>query len=215
MSQKDVFLASEGDAWHLRNSSGARARKLPEGDPLLVELLQLDAPAATAGARVLEIGCGEGVRLQWLANQRNCECHGIEPSAAAVERAQTAGVTAVRGTAERLPFADASFDIVMFGFCLYLADRNDLFRIAAEADRVLRSPGWLLIHDFYSRHPSRREYHHRAGLFSHKMDYRTLFDWHPHYTNYSHRVQHHGTGAYTDEQDEWVGVSVLRKRADP
>ncbi len=99
----------------------------------------------------------------------------------------------------------------MFGFCLYLCDREDLFRIACEADRVLKNPGWLLIQDFYSPAPVKREYHHRSGLFTHKMDYRTLFTWNPSYVNLVHKVRHHSEGSYTDDPKEWVATSVLRK----
>lgn len=214
MSQKDVFLEGEGDAWFERNRKPAANRELPAGDPLLVELLGLSVPPLTAGTRILEIGCGEGVRLQWLATQRGCDCYGLDPSGRAVEAAASRGVNARRGTAEALPFDDESFDVVLFGFCLYLCDREDLFRIACEADRVLRNPGWLLIHDFFNESPSRREYHHRPGIFSYKMDYRRLFDWHPGYTNYSHRVMHHVTGGYTDDANEWVAISVMRKHFD-
>lgn len=119
-----------------------------------------------------------------------------------------------QGTAEQLPYADQSFEIVIFGFCLYLCDREDLFRIACEADRVLKSPGWLLIHDFYSPTPSKHDYRHYAGLFSYKMDYRTLFTWHPAYTTYSHRVRDHAHGGWTDAAEEWVATSVLRKQTD-
>ena len=211
MSQKDVFLDGEGDAWFERNSGSSAAQEFPAGDRLLAALLQLVEPAATTGARILEIGCGEGARLEWLTAQRGCICSGIDPSARAVAAAVQRGIDARRGTAERLDFADRAFDIVAFGFCLYLCDREDLFRIACEADRVLRNPGWLLIYDFYSDEPRRREYHHRSGLFSHKMDYRRLFSWHPGYSIYSHQLLHHVTGGYTDDRDEWVAVSVLRK----
>lgn len=214
MSQKDVFLESEGDAWFARNPSELAMRKFPEGDLVLTEMLNLSEPAIAEGTHVLEVGCGEGARLHWLAAQYGCECSGIDPSAQAVDAAMKRGVDARRGTAESLPFKDKSFDIVTFGFCLYLCDREDLFRIASEADRVLRRPGWLLIHDFYSESPARREYHHRSGLFSHKMDYRTLFLWHPGYTTYSHKVVHHSSSSYTDDPNEWVGISVLRKHLD-
>jgi ubiquinone/menaquinone biosynthesis C-methylase UbiE len=214
MSQKGVFLGGEGDAWFSRNQ-GAGGREWPGGDPLLSALLELPAspavPVLPRGARILEIGCGEGLRLEWLAANRGCECHGIDPSQQAVNAAQARGIRATRGTAERLEFDDASFDLVMFGFCLYLCDREDLFRIASEADRVLRNPGWLAIYDFYAPQPTSRAYHHHAGVLSHKMDYRRLFDWNPAYTNYSQRVQHHASGQLTDEPGEWVAVSILRK----
>jgi len=104
------------------------------------------------------------------------------------------------------------FDIVVFGFCLYLCDREDLFRIAQEADRVLKPDGWLIIHDFFAKTPTRREYHHKPGLFSYKMDYRRLFDWHPAYTCFSDELNHHGRREFTDDPQEWVATSVLRKR---
>ena len=100
----------------------------------------------------------------------------------------------------------------MFGFCLYLCDSEDLFRIAYEADRVLRDPGWLLILDFYNPTLLKREYRHHAGVFSYKMDYRSLFTWNPAYTCFAHRIVHHLHYAYTDDSTEWIATSVLRKK---
>ena len=100
---------------------------------------------------------------------------------------------------------------MIFGFCLYLCDREDLFRIASEADRVLRPPGWLMIMDFYSPEPRARTYQHRLDVQSYKMDYGSLFTWHPDYEIMTHKVRHHGDANYTDAPDEWVASSVLRK----
>ena len=210
MKQKDIFLESEGNAWLERNTCAAASSAVADSDPLLVELLNL-RPQPGRASRVLEIGCADGARLQRLADTWGCACHGLEPSARAVELARARGIEARQGTADRLPYADQSFEIVMFGFCLYLCDREDLFLIACEADRVLQSPGWLLIHDFYSPAPARRPYHHRAGIFTHKMDFRALFTWHPAYTTYSHKVRDHSHWGYTDTRQEWVATSVLRK----
>ena len=214
MKQREVFLDSEGDAWFERNARLLDSGSLAESDPLLVEIISLSAPSPTQGTTVLEIGCGDGARLGWLKENRGCSCFGVEPSAQAVEVARARGVAVEQGTAEQLPFADYAFDMVLFGFCLYLCDREDLFRIAFEADRVLKNPGWLLILDFYSSTPSKRKYHHRPGLYSHKMDYRTLFTWNPAYTNFSQKVRHHSKGGYTDDPDEWVATSVLRKNIE-
>jgi ubiquinone/menaquinone biosynthesis C-methylase UbiE len=211
MKQKDIFLESEGNAWLARNDRGAAA--VTESDPLLAELLSL-RPQPGRASRVLEIGCGDGARLQRLAEEFGCACYGLEPSTRAVEIARARNIEVLQGTADVLPYADQAFDIVIFGFCLYLCDREDLFLIACEADRVLQSPGWLLIHDFYSPAPARRPYHHRAGVFSYKMDYRSLFNWHPAYTTYSHKVRDHSHGGYADTAREWVATSVLRKQSD-
>jgi ubiquinone/menaquinone biosynthesis C-methylase UbiE len=212
LKQKNVFLEGEGDAWFARNATGLARLKLPDDDPLILEILGFRGHLVPAsGVKVLEVGCGPGTRLAWLKDQLGLECHGVEPSAKAVELAANCGIKAQLGTADSLPYEKHYFDIVIFGFCLYLCDREDLFRIAAESDRVLKSPGWLLIRDFYSPTPSAREYHHKPGVYSYKMDYRTLFTWSANYTVYSHRVTHHEAGGYTDDPQEWVATSVLRK----
>jgi ubiquinone/menaquinone biosynthesis C-methylase UbiE len=210
MSQRGIFLEHEGNAWHQRNSARVQARQLPDDDPALRAILELSS-LPESGARILEIGCGDGSRLAWLKEHRRFECFGLDPSSEAIAVAQQRGIDARQGTAERLTFDDKSFDILVFGFCLYLCDRDDLFRIAFEADRVLRNPGWLLIFDFFSPVPRKREYHHRAGLYSYKMDYRTMFDWNPAYTTVTQRVRQHGNDGYTDDPEEWTAVSVLRK----
>ncbi len=206
MSQKDIFLASEGDAWLARNG-GARdyAR-----DPVLAKVVELEPGRSLT---VLEIGCGDGSRLQYLAKVRGHEVHGIDPSAAAVARAVEKGVHALQATADRLPFEAARFDLVIFGFCLYLWDVVDLFRIAQEADRVLRASGWLVIHDFYARAPRYRDYHHYAGVQSRKMDYKAMFTWHPSYTLASEEITHHVSGAWSDDPDEWTSLACLRKHS--
>ncbi len=207
-SQKDAFLTAEGDAWFARNASGLAAVDWSR-DPVCVQLATLISPGPPT--RVLEIGCSDGSRLQFLAERHGHQVFGVDPSEKAVARALARGVQAVRGTADRLPFVDASFDVVIFGFCLYLCDDKDLFRIAFEADRVLADPGWLTILDFEARAPTYRPYRHRAGIASRKMEYKSMFLWHPAFTLASHRKFHHETLEWTDEADEWVSVACLRK----
>lgn len=213
MKQKELFLQSEGDAWFQRTKTIVSRRILPDDDPVLREIL--DLPLAdkegSKPLRVLEVGCGEGSRLAWLQTNMNMHCSGLEPSAHAVAVARAQGVDAHQGSADKLPFANNTFDIVIFGFCLYLCDRSDLFLIAAEADRVLRSPGWLIIMDFFSPTNRSRPYHHHPEVFSFKMDYRTLFTWHPNYEGMTHKVRHHLKQGYTDDQEEWLSISVIRK----
>lgn len=214
-NQKDTFSTSEGDAWYERNHVAVNQRNYGENDAVIraidqcISILKNDA----LGERLslLEIGCGEGKRLQWLQENKSLECFGIEPSTKAVKAAVQRGVHATKGTADDLPFEKQKFDFVVFGFCLYLCDREDLFQIAHEADRVLKKTGWLIIHDFYSNEPIALPYHHLDGMKSFKMDYRKLWDWNPAYTCFSHKLGHHSRPNFTDDRCEWVAVSVLRK----
>jgi len=66
---------------------------------------ELCAAAIPAGARVLDLGCGDG----WMLRGRNGWI-GIDLSADEVRLAHAAGAIAVQARAEALPFRDRAFD---------------------------------------------------------------------------------------------------------
>jgi ubiquinone/menaquinone biosynthesis C-methylase UbiE len=211
--QRNIFLEGEGDAWFERNHTAIQARLPDDGDPVIAAIKScLSSPRSQGGGTLLEVGCGEAKRLGYIERQFGLEGYGIEPSEKAIEVAKKNGLKVIQGTADSLPFESGKFDFVVFGFCLYLCDREDLFRIAYEADRVLKNQGWLVIHDFFSKNYRQRDYHHFPGVKSFKMDYRTLFEWHPGYTCFSQTLTPHGDTTFTDDPDDWVATSVLRKK---
>lgn len=212
MKQKDIFLQSEGDAYYKR-SLAQEPHPISESDPIVAEIKKLALPK---GIHLLEVGCSDGDRLAWMAEHLGLKAFGVEPSAEAVKMANLRGsISVVQGTADQIPFEDRFFDVVVFGFCLYLCDPEDLFRIAVEADRVLKDPGWMIICDFYSPMPVKQPYRHREGVWSHKMDYRSMFLWHPYYVSCVHRVVHWRTwNTFTDDRSAWASVSVLRKNSE-
>ena len=210
--QKDIFLQSEADEWFERNKQ-ATSKQLFTDDMVCKEIKKIVGVKSSLGKtlKILEVGCGQGFRLSWLSKEYGCQVYGIEPSKKAVTEAVSRGVVAIQGTADFLPYENEVFDILIFGFCLYLCDQQDLFKIAHEADRVLKKDSWLIINDFYYPGTVTREYHHKSGVQSHKMDYRKLFEWHPAYICYSHQIERHGFHEYCDDPQEWVPVSTMRK----
>lgn len=213
MKQKEIFLGGEADAWFERNHQALQSRVFDLSDGIIHSVSNISKGPEYAGEvlKVLEIGCGEANRLVWIAEHLGADVYGLEPSSKAVKLARKRGVQAEHGSADHLPFESGSFDVVIFGFCLYLCDREDLFKIAQEADRVLKKKSWLIIRDFFSPTPVKRDYHHKQEVYSFKMDYRKLFSWHPGYTCYSHQLNDHGQQGFTDDSQEWVSTSVLRK----
>jgi ubiquinone/menaquinone biosynthesis C-methylase UbiE len=206
--QKEIFLESEGDNWFFRNKKALDTA--PEHmDYLLQEILSI-VPAGNNNREVLEIGCGNGKRLKAL-KQNGFGVTGLDPSKAAIEEAGSNGVNAYVGTADKLPFKDNEFDILVFGFCLYLCDREDLFMIAAEANRVLKNDGYIFIRDFYTKNEYANDYHHLEGIKSYKMNYSRLFEWHPNYFLIKQEVGTHNGFEQTTDKNEWVAISVLRK----
>jgi len=96
------------------------------------------------GKRLLEIGVGAGTdHLQWA--RAGCRCHGVDLTDMAIDTTRRHlalhGLTSElsRVDAERLPFADASFDIVWSWGVVHHADRPQA--IVAEIHRVLAAGG--------------------------------------------------------------------------
>jgi ubiquinone/menaquinone biosynthesis C-methylase UbiE len=162
---------------------------------------------------VLEIGCSNGWRLHAINQDYRAKCFGIDPSLEAISagRKQFPQLSLEQGTADELPYEDNTFDTVIFGFCLYLCDRKDLFKIAYEADRVLADLGNIIILDFHPTFPYRNDYSHYSELFSYKMKYSNLFSWNPIYSIMLEKVFTHSGAKQIDDPDDRLAVVILKK----
>jgi ubiquinone/menaquinone biosynthesis C-methylase UbiE len=183
-----------------------------EDDNVVRAALDISKSSSNAMLKILEIGCGGGERLNYIGNSINCSISGVDPSLDAINQCKLNNIDAIVGTADSLAYKDNSFDIVIFGFCLYLCDRDDLFRISMEADRVLNKEGWVIIQDFFAKSSVQNDYHHTSGIKAYKMDYMKLFTWHPDYTLYQTKVYHHDNQVFTDSLTDWTETSVIRKK---
>jgi ubiquinone/menaquinone biosynthesis C-methylase UbiE len=100
------------------------------------------------GVRVLDVACGSG-QIAIPAARAGAQVTGIDIApnwiAQARERAQAEGLTARfdEGDAEDLPYADASFDIVVSLIGAMFAPRPE--RVAAELVRVCRPGGRIVM----------------------------------------------------------------------
>jgi ubiquinone/menaquinone biosynthesis C-methylase UbiE len=207
-TQKEIFKDSEGDRWFQRNRKTLNSR-LYEDD----EVVNLIKSIELFPQKALEIGCGGGHRLEIIRNAFQADCYGIDPSSKAIDdgKSRYPKISLQVGIADNLPFDADSFDMVIFGFCLYLCDRKDLFKIAYEADRCLKNKGTLIIKDFYPPFPYKNKYSHHESIYSYKMDYSRMFNWNPAYAEVSKIVFSHSGFALRDVHDEKLAIVVLRK----
>jgi SAM-dependent methyltransferase len=141
--------------WQEHFTEGADPEYTEQIIPLLEEKLERARPA-----RVLDIGCGEGQLCRLAARARSApQVVGLDPTraqlaAALARQLDKAGrhppgrVSYVRGSAEALPFPDASFDTAFA--CLVFEHIEGAAEALVEVARVLRPGGTFLL---FLNHP--------------------------------------------------------------
>ena len=114
-----------------------------------------DRAALKPGTRVLDVGCGLGGSVRYLAAERQCRATGIDLTAEYIEAANALSrllrlqeVTAFqRSNALDLPFPDESFDVVWTEAAqMNIADKR---RFYSEMARLLPPGGRLAFHDIF------------------------------------------------------------------
>ena len=117
----------------------------------------VDAIAPADGQRILDVATGTGmVAAELLARERDCTVVGLDQSAEMLAGARArfaagpdyyaARVELIEGQAERLPFADATFDALTFTYLLrYVDDPPATLR---ELARVVRPGGRIASLEF-------------------------------------------------------------------
>jgi methionine biosynthesis protein MetW len=82
----------------------------PRGDHLVIAHMVSD------GARVLDVGCGDGALMQLLARECGAKARGLEIDPNKAHRCVVRGLSVVQGDAERdlIEFPSAAFEYVIF-----------------------------------------------------------------------------------------------------
>lgn len=215
--QEAAFKTGEGDNWYERNKEKL-AREQTHHDLEIIK--RILAGHKDSIRNILEIGCGNGIKVEELCNFFGAEGAGLDPSQAAVrdgnkrlsENGKNVHLTV--GTASTLPFDNQSFDLVYFGFCLYLADRSQMFKLVSEADRVLRNGKFLTIFDFDPGLRMKRPYHHRPELYAFKNSYADFFTSGGQYFLVAKESFSHNSLHFDPDRDERLSVSILFKERD-
>jgi SAM-dependent methyltransferase len=139
-----LWLFTRMPTWNELHALPTTTPAPEEPEPFVVRALDaLPAPRSTS---VLDVGCGAGRHLVWLARQGFVAC-GVDSAARdlALARAllQREGhpVRVARADMRELPFADAGFGALIAHHALHHASRDDMSRALAEVSRVLRDEG--------------------------------------------------------------------------
>jgi ubiquinone/menaquinone biosynthesis C-methylase UbiE len=144
-------------AWSSTNAGNVAIRA-----ELVDRVLQLLAEKLWAAGAILDVGCGSGWWLERLGSYRQmtAQLHGLEllPDRAAAAQARVPRAVVVTGDARKLPAEGSCFDVVtMFTVLSSLPTPRDAERAIAEARRVLRPGGTLLIWEPRLQNPLNRD----------------------------------------------------------
>jgi len=174
--QKKIFLDGEGDNWFFRNKDKYQKNNLRRNKILFNQIEKLEFNRTNKKINFLEVGCSNGIFLQSLKKKLgNINIFGIDPSKKAIEELKKKNIKCYVGTADKLKFKKNSFDIIYYGFCLYLCDLKDYNNIYLSAKRALKKGGYIIIFDFFSKKLKRNIYKHDKRIKSTKYDFRKIF----------------------------------------
>ena len=141
----DPGLSTAG--WASRLTARLYDRQLALERTALAAAIDLVAPGADE--LVLDIGTGTGALLRALARRpgRPRRAIGIDASAPMLRRAAPLpdGWRLINGDARRLPFDDASIDVITCAFLLHLLDAASRRMVLREIARVLRPDGRVVL----------------------------------------------------------------------
>lgn len=166
-SQDRAYLQHEADAFFERNAQGADPATLR---PKKRTILAAFEESGLVPRRVLEYGCNYGDLLNHLATVHGAVCHGVEPSARAVELGRTAygdALTLHQGTVADNPVnadpeSTGAFDLVVIDDVFCWVSRETLFQSVANVDDALADGGFLFIREFLPLRDTRNRNHHVA-----------------------------------------------------
>ena len=217
IKQEQIFAQSEADQWFLRNRD-YMLNKSAQQD-VIYRYLAEHADALNL-QQVLEVGCANGYRLNWL-QQLGINVCGFDASKQAIvdgqQRYQLSSqlfvpnnLSSVWSSGELVErYQPASMDCIIFGHCLYLFSPQVLPDVVAASMRLLKPGGIIVIFDFDSK-PQRQPYHHAANVYSYKMDFALLFTAFPLMKCIYKQVMEHSGSVSAGNPKEDCALSVIR-----
>lgn len=173
--QQEIWVRTAHQIYGQRAGWASASRNLDPFDQALMG--QIEAIIAGEGAespRVIDLGCGEGRCLAWLAERRpNWRLEGVDPLPPTAPLAEV-----MPGSALAMPQADGSADAIFTTIALQHV--ADLPAALGEARRVLKPGGLMIIfdRDLISIRGFLKRWHELKGRWIYEWDSPFRESWH-------------------------------------
>ncbi|QJB32334.1 methyltransferase domain-containing protein [Chitinophaga oryzae] len=170
--------------------SGIPANRRPEYSKI-ISLLE-------TGSKVLDLGCGNGLLIEAMQQEKQCQCKGMELSESGVDICRQKGLDVISGRIdETLPYGDNEFDVAVCNVTIQMVMYPE--KLLAEMKRVSR----YQIVSF----PNFAYFINRFDmLFNGRMPRRMLFGYHWYNTGHIHQL------SVRDYDELLLAVGGLQKK---
>ncbi len=100
------------------------------------------------GASVLDIGCGIGILMERLKNEKKCNVFGLDISKIAIEEVNKKGMPGIVANVNNIPFPSNTFDVVIATEVLeHLRRPKNLFK---QIIKILKDSGLFIVSTPYN-----------------------------------------------------------------
>lgn len=132
------------------------------------------------GARIIDLGCGNGSLLQKLKTQKQAVCYGIERAESGVAICKQKGLDVVQGSIDQpLPFSDNTFDYAICNVTIQMVQFPEV--LLKEMKRIARYQ--IISFPNFGFYKNRLEM-----LFSGRMPRKMLFGYRWYNTGHIHQL---------------------------
>lgn len=205
----NIFSENDGDDWFWRNKSRLESKQSIKYAKVLTEWL---FPFKKEINKILEIGCGSGHQLNYIAKILNSKAYGVDISSDALKyiKKKFPKINVKKSNGNKVPYRN-NFDLVNLGFVLMYMNKPQLIKHLDDIFRLVKPGKFLSVMDFDTPYNYVNIYKHNKNIRIYKRDNVKVLLSSGHYTLVNKFQMSHDNLHFSKEVDERICLALLYK----